>query len=122
MKNLVNDGEDVALVEDNVGGAVDRNLRAAVFCDENLVVNGYIEGDFLAVFVAAAGAEGTNDGFLGFLFGAVRQEKAAGGFGLSFYSLYEYACSDGLNHGIYMLFSVKIEGGAPHVMVRCAWG
>ncbi len=97
----VDDGEDVALAEDGVGGAVYGNLRAAVFGDENLVINGYVEGDFLAVFVATACAEGADDGFLGLLFGAIRQEETAGCLGFCFYSFYEYACSYGLNHNVF---------------------
>ena len=95
---LVNDSENIALVEDGVGGTIDGDLSAAVFGDENLVVDGYAEGDFLAVLVSAAGAKGAHDGLLGFLLGAVRQEKSSCCLALCFHSLYEYTLSDGFDH------------------------
>ena len=90
---LVDNGEDVALAEDGVGGAVVGDLRAAVFGNEDLIVHRHVEGDEVAVLIAAAGTDGANDGFLGFLLGGIRQEETTRCLGFGFYTLYEHSLS-----------------------------
>ena len=79
----VDDGEDVALAQNGVGGAVDGDFGAAVFGDEYLVVDGDAEGNGLAILVAAAGADGAHDGFLRLFLGGIRQEELAEALGVS---------------------------------------
>ena len=58
---LFDDGEDVVGAEDFVFLVVEFDFGAAVFADEDAVALFDFEGDFLAVVVGFAGAEGDDD-------------------------------------------------------------
>jgi hypothetical protein len=49
-----NDGEQITLAQDQVFLAVDFDLSAAVFCEQNSIVDFYIHGDAIAFVVAVA--------------------------------------------------------------------
>ena len=77
------DGQHVTSGQDEVFLTTVFDFGATVFGDEHLVVNSHVEGDDVAVLVAAARADGTHDGFLGLLLRGIGQEQATCSLGLS---------------------------------------
>ena len=63
--------------------AVDLDLGAGPFAEQDLVALLHVEGDDLAVLVARAGADGDDLALLGLLGGGVGDDDAAGGLGFA---------------------------------------
>src|SRR6266540_4703558 len=73
----VDDGQDVVRVQDLVFLAVELDFGAAVFGVEHAVALFDFEGDFLAVVIGLAGADGDDDAFLRLFLGGIRDDDAA---------------------------------------------
>ena len=86
MIELADDSENVAFIDDEVLFAVDFDVCAAVFADEDNVVHFDRELDDRA-FVILAGAESHHFSFLGLLFSGVRDNDATGSDFFSFDAL-----------------------------------
>ena len=68
---LVEDGEEIVGAEEFVLFAFDLDFGAAVFAHEDAVAHFDFKGDFLAVVIGFAQAEGANDSFLGLFLGGI---------------------------------------------------
>ena len=90
---LVNNSEDVALIQDGVGCAINYDFSTTVFGDEHLIIDSHVERNFFAVLIATTGADSAHDSFLGFFLSCIRQEEPTRSLALSFYSFDEYALS-----------------------------
>ena len=60
--------------------AVNLDLSAGPFAEQNAVADLEVDGDQLAGLVAAAGADGDDLALRGFLLGGIGNDDAAGGF------------------------------------------
>src|SRR5437867_12390636 len=76
-RESVDDGQDVVRVQDLVFLAVVLDFGAAVFGDEHAVALFDFEGDFLAVVIDLAGAEGDDNAFLRLFLGGIGDDDAA---------------------------------------------
>src|SRR3984893_9522169 len=70
---------DVALFHDQVLDAVDLDLGARPFAEQHPVAHLDVDGDELAVLVAATGPDRDNLALLRLFLGGVRNDDAAGG-------------------------------------------
>jgi hypothetical protein len=94
---LADDPEDIVLAHDQIALAIDLDLGAAVFADEDFVA--LLDGEFdeLAVVITLAGAEGNDFAFLGLFLGGVRNDDAAFFYFRLFERLDEDAIPEGTN-------------------------
>ena len=74
---LANDAEDVVLAQQRIFFVTDFDFGAAVFGDEHAVAHFDFKGNALAFFVAFAGAERDDFGFLRFLFCGIGDDDPA---------------------------------------------
>src|SRR5579872_6219635 len=77
--DLLDDAKDVALLHDEQFLAVDLDLGAGPFAEEDMVTGFHIEGDEFALLVAGTGTGGNNLAFLRLFLCGVGNDDAPGG-------------------------------------------
>jgi len=85
--SAVEHAHDVAFLHDQVFDTLDLNLCARPLAEQHAVANLEVDGDQLAVIVAAPGTDADDLALLGLLLGGVGDNDAAGGLGFGINTL-----------------------------------
>ena len=101
----VDDAQDVAFLHDEKVFAVDLDLGAGPFAEQDAVAGLDVERGELAALVAAAGAHGDDFAFLGLFLGGIGNDDAAFGLLFAFDALDHDAVMQGTEcHVVFFLF------------------